>query len=212
MIFTYCFLDLPDPPQTIIDAAYLALDNRAEQDRVNRLKQLPGYGDYQHRTITREDGTTFTTAGTHRYWISEEFESWVQEYFKQEPKGCGISVFDQIGPALAPHVDASRNFTIQYLLDTGGDNVYTVWYKEKNKEIVRPDLRSNFDPKATIDRYDRVEEIDRIKLPLHRWACLHANILHSVENVERPRIGIQISRDTAPEHITWTYTSKINMS
>jgi len=210
MIFTYCFLDLPDPPQSIIDAAYKVLEDPSEQDRVNKLKQLPGYGAYQYRTITREDGTTFTTAGTHRYWISEEFEDWVREHFQQDPKGCGISVFDQVGPSLAPHVDASRNFTVQYLLDCGGDNVETVWYREKGKDIVRPDLRSNFDPNATINSYDRVEEIDRIKLPLHCWGCLHANILHSVENVERPRIAIQISRDTPPEHIKWTYTSKIN--
>jgi hypothetical protein len=212
MIFTYCFLDLPDPPQSIIDAAYAALENTEEQHRVNALKQLPGYADYQYRTITRADGTTFKTAGTHRYRISEEFETWVEEHFHQEPKGCGISIFDQIGPALAPHVDASRNFTVQYLLDCGGDNVETVWYREKGKSIVRPDLRSNFDPLSTINDYSCVEEIDRVCLPKGKWACLHANILHSVENVKSPRIGIQISRDTSPDNISWTYISKINMS
>lgn len=212
MIFTYCFLDLPDPPQSIIDSAYRALENPSEQDRVNKLRQLTGYSEYQYRTITRPDGTTFTTAGTHRYWISNEFEDWVRKHFQQEPNGCGISIFDQVGPALAPHVDASRNFVIQYLLDLGGENVETVWYREKEKDLLRPDLRSNFDPNVTIDSYDRVEEIDRIKFPLGKWVCLSANILHSVENVERPRIAIQISRDTAPEHIAWTYTSKINMS
>lgn len=212
MIFTYCFLELPDPPQSIIDSAYRALENPSEQDRVNKLRQLTGYSEYQYRTITRPDGTTFTTAGTHRYWISNEFEDWVRKHFQQEPNGCGISIFDQVGPALAPHVDASRNFVIQYLLDLGGENVETVWYREKEKDLLRPDLRSNFDPNVTIDSYDRVEEIDRIKFPLGKWVCLSANILHSVENVERPRIAIQISRDTAPEHIAWTYTSKINMS
>lgn len=212
MIFTYCYLDLPDPPQSIIDAAYAALEDRAEQNRVNALKQLPGYGDYQYRTIKAKDGSTFTTAGTHRYAISTEFEDWVREYFQQDPKGCGISIFDNVGPALAPHVDASRNFTIQYLLDLGGDNVETVWYKEKGKDIVRPDLRSNFDPSATINSYDRVEEIDRVRLPLHKWGCLHANILHSVENVTGPRLAIQISRDTFPENLTWTYASEINIS
>jgi hypothetical protein len=210
MIYTYCFLDLPAPPQSIIDAAYVSLENRAEQDRVNALKQLPGYSEYQYRTITKPDGSTFTTAGTHRYAISEEFEQWVRDHFQQEPKGCGISIFDSVGPALAPHVDASRNFTVQYLLDAGGDNVETVWYREKGRDIVRPDLRANFDPAATIDRYDRVEEIDRVRLPVGQWACLHANILHSVENVEHPRIGIQISRDTPPDNIKWTYISEIN--
>jgi len=210
MIVTYCYLDLPDPPQSIIDAAYAALEDRVEKNRVNALKQLPGYSEYQYRTITAKDGSTFTTAGTHRYAIGTEFEDWVREYFQQDPKGCGISIFDNVGPALAPHVDASRNFTIQYLLDLGGDNVDTVWYKEKGQDIVRPDLRSNFNPSATIDSYDRVEEIDRVRLPLHKWGCLHANILHSVENVKGPRLAIQISRDTPPEHIKWTYTSKIN--
>jgi hypothetical protein len=209
-MFTYCYLDLPNPPQSIIDAAYAALENVAEENRVDGAKIRPGYREYQYRTIKSSNGTTFTTAGTHRYAISSEFEDWVQEYFQQDPKGCGISVFDNVGPALAPHVDASRNFTIQYLLDLGGDTVDTVWYREKGKDIVRPDLRSNFDPAATINSYDRVEEIDRVRLPLHRWSCLHANILHSVENVIGPRLAIQISRDTPPEHITWTYTSKIN--
>jgi hypothetical protein len=212
MTVTYCFLDVPPPSQSIIDAAYDALSNIDDVNRVNKLKQLPGYSEYQYRTITREDGTKFKTAGTHRYWISEEFENWVREHFQQEPIGCGISIFDQVGPSLAPHVDASRNFVIQYLLDLGGDNVETVWYREKEKDILRPDLRSNFDPEKTINNYSQVEEIDRTRFPSNQWVCLNANILHSVENVERPRIAIQISRDTLPDHIKWTYTSKISMS
>jgi hypothetical protein len=72
-MFTYGYLDLPDPPQSIIDAAYAALEDRAEQNRVNALKQLPGYSDYQYRTITAKDGSKLTTAGTHRYAISTEF-------------------------------------------------------------------------------------------------------------------------------------------
>ena len=95
-MFTYCYLDLPDPPQSIIDAAYAALEDREEQNRVNALRQLPGYSEYQYRTITAKDGSIFKTTGTHRYAISAEFEDWVREHFQQEPKGCGISVFDNV--------------------------------------------------------------------------------------------------------------------
>jgi hypothetical protein len=210
MIITYGFLDLPEPPQSIIDAAYQVLDDVSKGTKVNNFHPKPGYTKYQHREIVRPDGTKFRTAGTHRYRISDEFDDWVRDYFQQEPTNCGISIYDSMGPSLAPHVDTSRNYTIQYLLDLGGSNVQVIWYREKDKPLLRPDMRSNYDPSITINDYTKVEEVDRTTLPLRKWACLNAAVLHSVENVEYPRIAIQISRDTLPEHLTWTYTSKIN--
>lgn len=209
-MFTYSILDLPAPPKSIIDAAMNTLEDVARGVKVNNFHPKPGYTKYQHREIVRTDGSKFKTAGTHRYWISEEFDDWVREYFQQEPTNCGISIYDSVGPSLAPHVDTSRNYTIQYLLDLGGDNVDIVWYKEKDKPVLRPDLRSNYDPNVTINDYSRVEEIDRARLALNSWVCLNAAVLHSVENVKTPRIALQISRETPPEHIKWTYTSKIN--
>jgi hypothetical protein len=210
MIFTYAHLDLPAPTQSIIDAAYNVLDDVAKGKKINDFKPKPGYAEYQHREIIAKDGSKFKTAGTHRFWISKEFDEWVQDYFKQDPANCGISTYDSVGPSLAPHVDTSRNYTIQYLLDLGGNNVDVIWYRENGKPIIRPDLRANYNPSVTINSYENIEEIDRARLALHQWSCLSADILHSVENVEYPRIAIQISRDTPPDNIKWTYISETN--
>jgi hypothetical protein len=209
MTFTYCYLDLPPLPQSIIDQAYLSLEKKEKIGFYNTsLHELPGHKEYRNRVVKFKDGTDIESVESYRYWISDEFDDWVKTHAQQDPRGCGINIFSG-GALVAPHVDASRFYNIQYILETGGDNVETVWYREKGKDVLRPDLKGNFNLKDTIDDYSRVEEIDRVQFPVGKWVCLNVGILHAVENMQGPRVAIHLSRQTAPDHLKYTFISKI---
>lgn len=210
MTFTYGYLDLPDLPQSIIDAAWqsLEINKNNHKVKVNNWLDRPGYAEYEYRNFTLRDGTEVKTVKSHRYSISKEFDDWVVEHCQLDPAPCGVAVYDDHSSFFAPHVDISRDYTILYMLDLGGSNVETTWYRQHGHNLLRPDLKSVFDPGVITKNFDTLEEIDRVRLPLGRWVCLNAAILHAVENIQGVRVGIQLSSNHIPDHIKFTSVSK----
>lgn len=203
MILIHSFLDLPPLSDTIIESAYSALNSRERENRVNpNLFNLPGYSEYKNRILTTENGKKIKSATGYRYWIGDEFAAFVLKYFEQDDTGSGVNVFEgENTPIVAPHIDASRSYSIHYVLDKGGDSVDTIWWKEKEKSLLRRDLKGNFNLNDVVDHYNRLEEISRIRVPEKKWILMNVDILHSVEFFERPRISIQVSRDDIPKNI-----------
>lgn len=208
-LFTYAFLDLPDPPNAIIDQAYRAYEEKKKIGFIETtLHDVPGHKEYRSRSVRFRDGSHINSIESYRYWISEEFEDWIKIHVQESIKGCGINVFDG-GKLVAPHVDANRNFAIQYILETGGDNVETAWYRQKGKDITRPDIRHVFDLDKIVLDYDQLEELDRICFSTNTWVCINTSILHAVENLKGRRMALQISRQDAPDHIKYLKKSTI---
>lgn len=203
MTFIYSFLNLPKLPPSIIDAARDALITRQRESRVNpNLLDQPGFTEYSNRIVVKNTGEQLKNAASHRYWISQEFEDWVSTNLKQEPAGCGINIFEaSTNSVVAPHVDPNRNFSIHYLLDSGGPDAATIWWQEKNKPLDRSELKNNFNLADTVTDYSKLQEVVKVCVPTHTWICMNTNILHSVENIVSPRISIQISRNTFPDHV-----------
>jgi NAD(P)-dependent dehydrogenase (short-subunit alcohol dehydrogenase family) len=83
------------------------------------------------------------------------------------------------------HCDLSRNYTLLYLLDSGGEDHQTVFYQEQDKPIQRSNGERCPD-------HSRLTIIDSIKVPLRKWVLLNATILHGVINIPKPRISIQV--------------------
>jgi len=207
MTFTYAYLDLPDLPKSFIDAAWRSIDKNKNNHeiKVNNWLDRPGYAEYEYRNFTRRDGSEVKTIKSHRYHVSEEFDQWVQKYLGPDPRSQkynewgGVAVYDDHSNFFAPHVDITRDYAIMYILDTGGDQVETSWYRQHGHPLMRPDLKSVFDPERRVNNFDSLEEIDRVCLPAQRWVCINSAIIHAVENVASTRVVIQISRDTPPE-------------
>lgn len=208
-LFTYAFLDLPDPSEQIVNQAYHAYEEKKKIGFIEtNLHQVPGHKEYRTREVRFRDGSRLNSIESYRYWISEDFETWVRNHVQEETKGCGINVFED-GKLVAPHVDANRNFALQYILETGGDRVETAWYRQKGRDILRPDIRHVFDLNKIVLDYDQLEELDRICFPAKTWVCLNTNILHAVENLQGRRLALQISRQDPPDHIKYLKKSMI---
>ncbi len=62
-----------------------------------------------------------------------------------------------------------RDFAFNYIINTGGNNVETVWYDDNYKEIHRECIEPN------------------------KWHQLKVNVLHTVEGITNKRFGITIT-------------------
>lgn len=70
---------------------------------------------------------------------------------------------------ISTHKDTGRKIIYNYLLDTGGDNVYTNFYDE-----------------------NKTTEVFSVKIPSQTWHRLDVSYYHNVINIQKPRIAISI--------------------
>jgi len=127
-----------------------------------------------------------------RYAVSDELTRWIHENITNESTSIHLAITPKksTNSQMFPHTDGEREWTLMYLLQHGGDNHRTVFYKHNNKNLqLTP--RMNFN-------YSEVEEVDSIVVPLHTWTIINAQEIHSVENIPDIRIAIQIGMPHNP--------------
>jgi hypothetical protein len=91
------------------------------------------------------------------------------------------------------HSDVKRIFALNYLLEMGGDNVITTWYKEKNKPLYRPKNKIGQQSDTGFVKYDDLEVLTSVKFKKNKWYLLSTDILHDVDNITSERSAISIS-------------------
>ncbi len=89
----------------------------------------------------------------------------------------------------APHTDTTRDYTLIYLVDLGGDDVTTVFYQEQGQPLHRP--------RHCHPHYDTLDILIEYKLKLRTWYLLDSRIIHSVEGINGVRKSIQAGFDAS---------------
>jgi hypothetical protein len=192
MVFTYIPLPLmPKVPQRFVDLALKTVEEKYDTDE-SALGWTYNYDpSYTERKINI-DGEEFGSNVQRAYTLGADWEKWVKENIVTE-------FFDRAAVRVAhgghqytgAHIDPpGPKWKLYYLLQTGGDNVTTSWYKEKDQPLVR---FSGTDNVICVSDYSKLELIDRTILPLNQWVLLNTNILHGVENITGRRINISIT-------------------
>jgi hypothetical protein len=127
-----------------------------------------------------------------RYVVADELISWINENITNDSKDIRIAVTSKksTNSQMFPHTDREREWTLMYLLQNGGDNHRTVFYKHLNPNFVLA-RQMNFD-------YSEVVEVDSITVPLHTWTIINAQEIHSVENIPDVRVAIQVGMPNNP--------------
>lgn len=96
----------------------------------------------------------------------------------------------------APHTDTTREFTLIYLTELGGDGVRTVFYREQDQEIHRP---RHYHPD-----YHSLVTLEEYTLKPETWYLLDSRVIHSVEGIRSVRKSIQVGfgleHDWARQH------------
>ena len=132
---------------------------------------------------------------TFSYYYPEAPTQWVRENITDRVKDIKYCFTIPGRPTLGPHCDITRSVALIYLLQQGGDNPRTVFWKERGQdELIRP-----LGHKVT--DYSQLEEVASITLPVNTWMIINARLLHSVENIPLGRKAIHISLDEVPESL-----------
>jgi len=134
------------------------------------------------------------------YWVSPDIFDWVASNIPVqlpsniEDRKIAIQTFRPMNQltSYAPHTDGPRGqYVLNYQIDTGGDNALTKWYHEAGHSLVR-------EPGLCLPSFQNLKEVHSEQIAQGTWWCLHSRILHSVVNVERPRISLSIGLDSSP--------------
>jgi hypothetical protein len=165
------FPDLPPLPRELYEAS----------DAYDTSKQLAKQID---RICTRK-GIKFINTPYDRFDVSPGIKNWVHEHVGTDYTDIGVSIH---GAGWAcPHHDTSRNWTLIWLLRTGGPAVDTIHWLEEGKPYIRPLVKEY--PKT----YDNLTEICRHRMPVGEWYLINAQVLHSIEPMpDGGRTAIQI--------------------
>lgn len=183
-VLLHALIDAPDPPQWLIaEAAQIINQGAPTQATMNNWGE-----DNTARTLHLA-GTTCTTAFNHACFLSDRSLTWAKSLVTALAKDIRISFTLPGLERCGPHIDRTRDYTLIYLLEPGGIDHRTVFYKEKGQQAVLRELGYH------VDDYDNVQQIAQIKQPTERWNLLQGRVLHSIENIQNGRMSIQISLD-----------------
>ena len=183
-MFTYAVLHfLPPVPEHFIKAAS-ELNQFIETD----IPEDNLSDTYKNRKLTIGDKTGIPVTYQTRMDINQQFYDWVHEHIDETGFDCGVSFTSgHVGRYQGPHTDLTRDYTLLYLIEPGGPNTQTVFYREKGQPIQRTQRQV-----APTD-FNNLEVLERVKFPVGKWTLLNAMALHGVEEIETCRISFQVS-------------------
>lgn len=162
----YNFDSLPEVPDHLLDYDFSQTDYNISSD-----------------IELTKNGHVFRGGTYLRNPIGKELSDWIQNNIIREWGNVGFSCTSS--PCMGPHMDRTRFYTLQYVIDTGGPAVDTVFY-EANTE------RLEIEPRLRFKSYDDLFETARFRATNHSWWLIDGRQIHSVENIQTTRILLQI--------------------
>lgn len=180
----HALIDAPGPPQWLLaEAAQFVNQGNPTQATLNNWRE-----DFTARPLHLA-GVAYKNAFNHSCFLSDRSLSWTRSSITPLAKDIRIT-FTQPGlERCGPHVDRTRDYTLMYLLKTGGQDHSTVFYREKNQQVLIRERAYH------VDDYDCVERIAHVQQTTGHWNLVQSRVLHSIENIQDGRVSIQISID-----------------
>ena len=117
-----------------------------------------------------------------------QLQDWVSQNIIAGWKDVRISYFYKSldSGSTGPHTDQVRDLTLIYNLDPGGEKTKLTFWQEKYKPLLR-------ERGVQAEMLEDLEIVDQIEGPYNCWYLVNSHILHSVENLTRTRINVQVS-------------------
>lgn len=171
----------PPVPQWMLDQAYYQRETKRTQAELNNWGD-----DFTSRSL-HKDGQVYKSAFPHGVFLDGDCIAWAQANIISNFNDIRITSTLPGHERCGAHTDRTRNYTLMYLLESGGNDHETVFYKEKGvDELIRPNA-------YRVDDYECLEIISKVSLKIDTWYLLSARVLHSIENIADGRTSIQIS-------------------
>lgn len=166
---------LPTVPEHLIDVDFCvhSLDSTTRNSLGRSLIYHDGSVPMPDRSYTR-------------YQISPELETWVRQNIAHTWKNIGYS--RSAPPVHGPHFDSSGFWTLQYLLQSGGDDTALVFYEPLDELLELDPVPHKF----YFSDYRKLRVTEQHVLPERQWHLFNGLEIHSVENIRQDRIALQI--------------------
>lgn len=177
------FPKLPQVPQDLVDLAYKSIHEwRHDPTNTNYVAN--------DREQFTQGGVVKNSVAFVQFLLEKPVLDWIHDNIIDHGYGnlrITQSTIDPNGGEKhkIAHTDFTRDFVLIYLLENGGPDHRTVFYHEKDQPLVRERNLRVFD-------YSLLQEIDSVRIPLHRWILMQTQILHAVENIPNHRVAFQL--------------------
>jgi hypothetical protein len=87
------------------------------------------------------------------------------------------------------HRDRARDYALLYVVEDGGNETMTEFYREQGFPLEREKGYRTYDN-------DKLIKLDAIHIPLHTWCLLNVKVLHGVRYMKSRRVSIQVGLDS----------------
>lgn len=182
------FLKLPDISSDLLENLKTASNKLPLSD--STYKWMTQYHDNSVQVVHQTHRSLYSIGED---GLQKQLEQLYLPYFKQEFTvllGIIKNPNDSGYACCPPHCDSVRMSAINYVVQSGGSNVVTKFYKQIRKEPLFFDSENS--------KYNEVEPYCETMIPEHKWHCFNPHIYHSVENVENSRILLSVFLDDNP--------------
>lgn len=123
----------------------------------------------------------FTDDSYSRWAAKSDLVDWLKEHISESVTLAGVQVISSDVPL---HCD-KRKWALNYLIEAGGENVVTGFYKLPEKDAIQP-------PGSRYAFARDEEELCSTTFRLNSWHLLNTNVLHKVTGVTGKRVAITI--------------------
>jgi hypothetical protein len=174
---------LPNPPEVFIQRAHGLARRTDLPDSVEYMSTV----EHRTRSVQRQ-GTIVQSRSQKGRDMGADWEQWVRENIVNDFLETGLRVSEPVSDTHGAHTDPQRKWKLYYLLERGGDDAVTCFYKEKDQPVVR-----DLDDMVVCNNMDELEVIDRVQWPMHQWVLLNTMIIHGVEGIQGYRTNFTVS-------------------
>jgi len=148
--------------------------------------------EYLDRTVVHPDGAC-VAAFNNTVLCDDRLLAWARNNISADAKDMRFTHTTPGRQRLGPHCDMTRNWVMIWLIETGGSEHRTVFYRQRSTGILQGGANYH------VDDYSDLEEIASMQVPCGAWTLLNACVLHSVENIVQGRCALHISFDVRPD-------------
>lgn len=174
------FLDLPHPPSWFLKSArhlILSTDHSSPQ-----AYDDPVIKNCLPKETVNIQGKQVHYGEFYRTNLPHPLQDWQAKNF---PVKSTLEIILTTKGDLWPHQDYKVQWSLNYFIDAGGDNVETYWSQEHGNA-----LRPEWKPLVYWRYNQNLKEVHSEVIPINQWVLIPVNIVHGTKNQTSDRIGL----------------------
>jgi hypothetical protein len=184
----FCICDMPLPPAGVVAEIVASIKNDNDPQFTIRKtitdRQLKVIHNSSHFFVGKEK---YSRAMYRRYNLGKLTDEWIRDNIASEYSQMGSQVMRN-GDAFFPHTDGGpRRYILNYLIDTGGEQVETRWYQQPGYNLYREGDAMQWPDNSNLN------VVHTEIFPVKSWTMLFGKVIHGVVGLTSPRMQLSIS-------------------